>query len=228
MERDCTCFLVISTSCISTHTLTWSVTGEIVRNWINAQFQLTRSRGAWLCKDDTVRIAGENFNSHAHVERDLLVKKLENCLILFQLTRSRGAWLFFFRIPFFSVKFQLTRSRGAWPFLLWLKTVSDLFQLTRSRGAWRMISSSYRLIYAFQLTRSRGAWLKKKYPMQPFTNFNSHAHVERDGYVRKYCQNYIISTHTLTWSVTSSSPVHQWYLVFQLTRSRGAWPGIFR
>ena len=22
------------------------------------------------CKDDTVRIAGENFNSHAHVERD--------------------------------------------------------------------------------------------------------------------------------------------------------------
>ena len=32
--------------------------------------------------------------------------------------------------------------------------------------------------------------------------FNSHAHVERDGYVRKYCQNYIISTHTLTWSVT--------------------------
>ena len=31
---------------ISTHTLTWSVTGEIVRNWINAQFQLTRSRGA--------------------------------------------------------------------------------------------------------------------------------------------------------------------------------------
>ena len=36
---------------ISTHTLTWSVT----------------------CKDDTVRIAGENFNSHAHVERDQLI-----------------------------------------------------------------------------------------------------------------------------------------------------------
>ena len=35
------------------------------------------------------------------------------------------------------------------------------------------------------------------------SHFNSHAHVERDGYVRKYCQNYIISTHTLTWSVTS-------------------------
>ena len=31
-----------------------------------------------------------------------------------------------------------------------------------------------------------------------------------------------ISTHTLTWSVTSSLLVHQWYLAFQLTRSRGA------
>ena len=31
--------------------------------------------------------------------------------------------------------------------------------------------------------------------------------MERDGYVRKYCQNYIISTHTLTWSVTISADV---------------------
>ena len=38
--------------------------------------------------------------------------------------------------------------------------------------------------------------------------FNSHAHVERDGYVRKYCQNYIISTHTLTWSVTQYLPFY--------------------
>ena len=38
----------LTNAIISTHTLTWSVT----------------------CKDDTVRIAGENFNSHAHVERD--------------------------------------------------------------------------------------------------------------------------------------------------------------
>ena len=38
--------IVLTRLTISTHTLTWSVTGEIVRNWINAQFQLTRSRGA--------------------------------------------------------------------------------------------------------------------------------------------------------------------------------------
>ena len=33
-------------------------------------------------------------------------------------------------------------------------------------------------------------------------NFNSHAHVERDGYVKILNQIAIISTHTLTWSVT--------------------------
>ena len=32
--------------------------------------------------------------------------------------------------------------------------------------------------------------------------FNSHAHVERDDYYTQPIQLYIISTHTLTWSVT--------------------------
>ena len=81
-----------STCSISTHTLTWSVT-EIVRNWINAQsisthtltwsvtlsiiylsskivFQLTRSRGAWL-PPPYPAVDSRDFNSHAHVERDV-------------------------------------------------------------------------------------------------------------------------------------------------------------
>ena len=33
-------------------------------------------------------------------------------------------------------------------------------------------------------------------------NFNSHAHVERDRYAIGKIKEYIISTHTLTWSVT--------------------------
>ena len=43
-------------------------------------------------------------------------------------------------------------------------------------------------------------------------------------------QNYInilliISTHTLTWSVTRGVALHLWeHMEFQLTRSRGAWP----
>ena len=92
MERDFYKFLLILTSfCISTHTLTWSVTSD---------------------KDGKPRI--KNFNSHAHVERDLLS----------------------------------------------LMKLSDL------------------------------------------SNFNSHAHVERDQWVLLAWQNFSISTHTLTWSVT--------------------------
>ena len=39
------------------------------------------------------------------------------------------------------------------------------------------------------------------------TNFNSHAHVERDNHANKRFYGYVISTHTLTWSVTHP-PVH--------------------
>ena len=76
---------------ISTHTLTWSVTRNTHGRTQNHQFQLTRSRGAWryihMTEQDyslfqLTRSRGawrqiqtglhrtDNFNSHAHVERD--------------------------------------------------------------------------------------------------------------------------------------------------------------
>ena len=55
--------------CISTHTLTWSVTGVF----------------AIFVKFFT------NFNSHAHVERDLNFLTMKCISQKFQLTRSRGA-----------------------------------------------------------------------------------------------------------------------------------------
>ena len=69
VERD-ECFRQsCANSGISTHTLTWSVTITNGR-WKSAHwFQLTRSRGAWPVKIDSMKIA-----------------------IKFQLTRSRGAW----------------------------------------------------------------------------------------------------------------------------------------
>ena len=54
-------------------------------------------------------------------------------------------------------------------------------------------------------------------------DFNSHAHVERDynhPFI-KYALN-TISTHTLTWSVTIYTLYNFKTLRFQLTRSRGA------
>ena len=54
------------------------------------------------------------------------------------------------------------------------------------------------------------------------TNFNSHAHVERDE--EMYYKTYfpLISTHTLTWSVTVCYIKDGIQTKFQLTRSRGA------
>ena len=54
-------------------------------------------------------------------------------------------------------------------------------------------------------------------------NFNSHAHVERDGVTGKTIHHDIfISTHTLTWSVTAGVATLSLPNIFQLTRSRGA------
>ena len=41
------------------------------------------------------------------------------------------------------------------------------------------------------------------YRVQGYANFNSHAHVERDEVYVAYKQPKVISTHTLTWSVTT-------------------------
>ena len=53
-------------------------------------------------------------------------------------------------------------------------------------------------------------------------NFNSHAHVERDPEMVADAPTIYISTHTLTWSVTQIDETKTRYILFQLTRSRGA------
>ena len=99
---------------ISTHTLTWSVTSYYVDDYnVEFLFQLTRSRGAWQYKDGS-HYCISDFNSHAHVERDMILVSRQQ-LWSFQLTRSRGAWhRSQISLPL-ALKFQLTRSRGAWP-----------------------------------------------------------------------------------------------------------------
>ena len=93
VERDDIISKPPNTSQISTHTLTWSVTGLLRAHAWTLRFQLTRSRGAWLfisvtekrpCRFQLTRSRGAwllvqlchncrwgNFNSHAHVERDV-------------------------------------------------------------------------------------------------------------------------------------------------------------
>ena len=108
-------------------------------------------------------------------------------------------------MTFFAYKFISTHT------LTWSVTLSCLatskckrFQLTRSRGAWRAILIAVSVMFVFQLTRSRGAWPIIT-PFPKFSrNFNSHAHVERDVQIQRIYVFQQISTHTLTWSVTST------------------------
>ena len=121
------------------------------------RFQLTRSRGAWQTEKLWI-VSLQNFNSHAHVERDDNQRSIQQSQDRFQLTRSRGAWL------------------SALNTML----ILGIFQLTRSRGAWLLSVLQWGRSWQFQLTRSRGAWLRSAANGLPHMHFNSHAHVERD------------------------------------------------
>ena len=145
---------------------------------------------------------------------------------LFQLTRSRGAWRKNSDDDKDDFQFQLTRSRGAWPcdysIPCYLVNFNSHAHVERDVGRkirrWNPVE--------FQLTRSRGAWLSPPIILHEHHGyFNSHAHVERDSYTVTECPEFEISTHTLTWSVTSPWPsTANECQKFQLTRSRGAWP----
>ena len=119
------------------------------------------------------------FNSHAHVERDMVLVLSISFDRVFQLTRSRGAW------------------REDFDFTLNKLNFNSHAHVERDDARPTI----------WQLTR----------------NFNSHAHVERDRVINSSNSIYLISTHTLTWSVTCNSRICITYHAFQLTRSRGAW-----
>ena len=145
----------------------------------------------------------QDFNSHAHVERDahLYIYNQDNLPISTHTltwsvticgeqnarTHNISTHTLTWSVTGINISvrltaaFQLTRSRGAWPISFGVIPAKIEFQLTRSRGAWRIKPSADRPYQLFQLTRSRGAW-----PPDFF----------------------------------SSYPLPQ----FQLTRSRGAWP----
>ena len=110
-----------------------------------------------------------------------------------------------------TLRFQLTRSRGAWLATGTNYQEASAFQLTRSRGAWLNDGGYTTFTPEFQLTRSRGAWLVSLMKLSDLSNFNSHAHVERDTMTLWSWRATQISTHTLTWSVTPFHYNHSFF-----------------
>ena len=144
---------------ISTHTLTWSVTGHIsIATGDGNTFQLTRSRGAWHAKMIMWR-PQERISTHTltwSVTRHRGIQWRQSNISTHTLTWSVT---YHHLCQQATPTFQLTRSRGAWlkEVFKWLtlKTISthtltwsvtsilgepsagERFQLTRSRGAWQ-------------------------------------------------------------------------------------------
>ena len=79
----------------------------------------------------------------------------------------------------------------------------------------------------FQLTRSRGAWPIIFSPLNLSTQISTHTLTWSVTFLPLlYYLPLKISTHTLTWSVTQCVPRVAFFILFQLTRSRGAWRAV--
>ena len=130
----------------------------VINHNVYNEFQLTRSRGAWLLRLHTPPVP-LHFNSHAHVERDL--------------------------ISSFVVKSE-------WNFNSHAHVERD--SLTSSF----IISLWYFNSHAHVERDHKVEWFERT-----CEHFNSHAHVERDARKIYAASLFHISTHTLTWSVTS-------------------------
>ena len=146
--------------CISTHTLTWSVTHSKIFWFPPIQFQLTRSRGAWPTTTGAGSARG-HFNSHAHVERDRLNVAAALVEERFQLTRSRGAWLWvtaWARHELFISTHTLT-----WSVTLPQIPIISHHMISTHTLTWSVTRCICMMneFYAFQLTRSRGAWRRR-------------------------------------------------------------------
>ncbi len=76
MERDADKTAKTEFVNISTHTLTWSVTKRTHR--LRLRLQISTHTLTWSVTEEAseVKYAGYNFNSHAHVERDLFDNKI--------------------------------------------------------------------------------------------------------------------------------------------------------
>ena len=158
MERDEYLLFLPTLLYISTHTLTWSVTGVGGRIEKRQRFQLTRSRGAWhLAKPKTIK--GVEISTHT---------------LTWSVTR------------------QMQKSRATFS-----------FQLTRSRGAWQKFGVINVVVVDFNSHAHVERDPNRLRSITDLRYFNSHAHVERDRFIYAYCWHVGISTHTLTWSVTT-------------------------
>ena len=75
MERDVNPDMTIKALRISTHTLTWSVTGDYTMTMFNITISTHTLTWSVTVINHRLTDLEVNFNSHAHVERDKMKRK---------------------------------------------------------------------------------------------------------------------------------------------------------
>ena len=186
-------------------------------------FQLTRSRGAWPLLGFVTVFECCNFNSHAHVERDDRICNWYSIQNSFQLTRSRGAWLKQPKSLQQEVTFQLTRSRGAWPPWDSHLMPSMYFNSHAHVERDKIVLDLDKLVGISTHTLTWSVTIETT-GLNRYKDISTHTLTwSVTSFNQLPLQLEEISTHTLTWSVTKIVKNRRCSLVFQLTRSRGAW-----
>ena len=163
-----------------------------------------------------------NFNSHAHVERDLLRKRLSSFTFISTHTLTwsvtRLAFEFSNACIYFNSHAHVERDHSRLQMLCNLLYFNSHAHVERDHHVELTDGGKYNFNSHAHVERDAAPCVA----MPWLINFNSHAHVERDQFSALYLIQIGISTHTLTWSVTDNHYQLQHPLKFQLTRSRGA------
>ena len=164
-------------------------------------FQLTRSRGAWLT-NLLSSIIRDNFNSHAHVERDFC----RFCYLLY--------------LNYFNSHAHVERDKCRCHLQKCKLNFNSHAHVERDNADETKFQEIVNFNSHAHVERDKTTHthhLKLKISTHTLTwsvTYRSY-HVTADDW---------ISTHTLTWSVTWGNPYRgRTYRGFQLTRSRGAW-----
>ena len=122
-----------------------------------------------------------DFNSHAHVERDVCFRRFVTILRYF----NSHAHVERDQKDMVAISEDLYISTHT---LTWSVTLLGLFKF------FLILISTHTLTWSVTIGIADHASVS--------VNFNSHAHVERDRLKRTFLKQARISTHTLTWSVT--------------------------
>ena len=145
-----------SIGCISTHTLTWSVT-ELRQYTLYVRYISTHTL-TWsvTCRGLTSAHLRANFNSHAHVERDMSCTFIAAPLDYFNshahVERDNSA-------SCSGVSFSISTHTLTWSVTLFFVHKDNIHYISTHTLTWSVTTShkiSFRR-FSFQLTRSRGA-----------------------------------------------------------------------